>query len=857
MKLITDLHIHSRFSLATSKNLTPEYLDYWGGVKGISVVGTGDASHPAWISECEEKFTQDEGGLYVLKPEVRKDFAVSEGREEELPLTKKSKGDVVRFMLSAEVSTIYKKDGRVRKVHHVILLPDFAAARALQKKLAMVGNITSDGRPILGLDSRNLLEIVLTVSDRALLIPAHIWTPWFSALGDKSGFDSIDECYGDLSSHITAVETGLSSDPPMNWRCGFLDRFSIISNSDAHSPEKLGREATILDCDFSYDGIIRSLDLLNAQKADASDRYGAVTGTLEFFPQEGKYHFDGHRKCGIVLNPEESARYGNICPECGKKLVLGDNEQGDGACRQRRMRAEELDHPNRKSFHSIIPLKEILSEIKGAGVNSRKVAEAYNRIVMKAGSEFAVLLDLPTEEIEKISDEVVAEAVRRMRRKEVYIKEGYDGEYGRITVFAPGEKPTPKRQAGLFTEQKRSSSVKTGTEHRSQKRQDKIDEAASPGIKQIVPLPAYTKADKPAAEGETLNLSGLNDEQKLAIRYGIEMEKAGGPLLIIAGPGTGKTRTLSLRIAALISESHIDPSSILALTFTVKAAKEMSERIESALHDREKASLVTSSTFHSFGRMILSEHCGKAMRREGFSVLSETERFLFLSSIPALHPNIKADIKRLSRCVTAYKQKLKETHDLVEADEMKEEYGIYEKLLIEKNAFDFDDLMFQPIRIMRTYPEVLESVRKRFKYIFIDEYQDVNEAQYILVRLLSPDDDSSLCVIGDPDQSIYGFRGSNPRFISQFVSDYPKAAVFKLTVTYRCSDKIIEAAQDVIGSRGLVSLKKGKPIGRIFHSTGKSEAEWIARTIEQMTGGVRFFSMDSGVSSGEDESTIP
>ena len=286
MMYIADLHIHSRYSRATSRDCTPEYLDLWARRKGISIVGTGDFTHPAWRKELEEKLEPAEDGLYVLKEEYRiKDETVGASV-------------TPRFVITGEISSIYKKHDRVRKVHSVILLPGLEAAECLSRKLETIGNIHSDGRPILGLDCHDLLEIMLELNSESIYIPAHIWTPHFSLFGAFSGFDTVEECYEDLTPYIHAMETGLSSDPPMNWRLSALDSYQLVSNSDAHSPAKLGREANLLDMELSYQGL---------QKAIQTGE--GLAGTIEFFPEEGKYHYDGHRKCHLCLSPLEAEKY--------------------------------------------------------------------------------------------------------------------------------------------------------------------------------------------------------------------------------------------------------------------------------------------------------------------------------------------------------------------------------------------------------------------------------------------------------------------------------------------------------------------------------------------------------------------
>ena len=294
MRFHADLHVHSKYSRATSRDLDLEHLAAWAARKGLTVVATGDFTHPAWRTELKEKLVPAEPGLFRLRPEIEQ--AVAEG----LPSACRTP---VRFMLEVEISTIYKKAEKTRKVHHLIYAPDFATADRISERLARIGNIASDGRPILGLDSRDLLEITLTSSPDAYLIPAHIWTPWFAALGSQSGFDSIAACYGDLADHIFAVETGLSSDPPMNWRLSMLDRYRLVSNSDAHSPGKLGREATTFDCALDYFALRKALETGQG-----------FVGTVEFFPEEGKYHLDGHRKCGVKFSPRETSRPGRALP---------------------------------------------------------------------------------------------------------------------------------------------------------------------------------------------------------------------------------------------------------------------------------------------------------------------------------------------------------------------------------------------------------------------------------------------------------------------------------------------------------------------------------------------------------------
>jgi uncharacterized protein (TIGR00375 family) len=330
----------------------------------------------------------------------------------------------VRFLLSTEVSCIYKRAGKVRKVHNLLYVPDFASAARMNARLAAIGNIVSDGRPILGLDSRDLLDILLEEAPEGFLVPAHIWTPWFSIFGSKSGFDSIEECFGDLSSHIFALETGLSSDPPMNRMISGLDRFSLISNSDCHSPQKLGREANLFSTGFDY------FSLRDALRSNHRDLF---SGTVEFFPEEGKYHADGHRSCKVCLDPHETRRLNGRCPVCSGPLTVGVNHR----VMELADREEPLFAPDAPSVSSLIPLVEVIGEILGIGAASKGVMRAYAKTLARFGSEFQVLLYTPVEEICSFSP-VLGEAMSRIRSGMVIRTPGYDGEYGKIRVFDKG-----------------------------------------------------------------------------------------------------------------------------------------------------------------------------------------------------------------------------------------------------------------------------------------------------------------------------------------------------------------------------------------------------------------------------------
>ena len=428
MTYYADLHIHSHYSRATSKNLNLEHLFLWAQIKGIQVVGTGDFVHPGWLKELEAKLEPAEEGFFRLKASYAKEMT------REIPPA--CQGEV-RFVLSCEISNIYKKLDHVRKVHNVIFVPDFVSAKKVQAQLDDIGNIRADGRPILGLDSRDLLEIVLGAHPQAYLIPAHIWTPWFSVLGSKSGFDRITDCFGDLSDHIFALETGLSSDPPMNWRLSQLDPYVLVSNSDAHSPQKLGREATMFETEFSYPGIYKAL-------ADRSDK--GLVGTIEFFPEEGKYHYDGHRQCRTRMHPKETRRHKGLCPVCHKPVTVGVMARVEALADH----PEGRRSPNARPYFSLIPLPEIIADARGMGPNTKGVNHLFQQMLNHIGSEFYILKDAPLDQIRKTAGPLIAEGIRRARAGEVKIAAGYDGEFGTIQIYTPQERVEQKGQLTLF-----------------------------------------------------------------------------------------------------------------------------------------------------------------------------------------------------------------------------------------------------------------------------------------------------------------------------------------------------------------------------------------------------------------------
>lgn len=424
MKFIADLHIHSRFSRACSTQLNPQSLYKWCQLKGINVIATGDFTHPEWFKELKENLVEAEVGFLKLKPEIALRI------DAEIP--PKCRGDA-RFVLESEISCIYKKNNRVRKVHHLVYSPSFKVAELVNKRLEKIGNIRFDGRPILGIDSKNLLEILLSISEEIYLIPAHAWTPHFSIFGSESGFDSIEECFEDLSKYIFSIETGLSSDPPMNWRLSALDKITLMSNSDAHSLEKIAREANFFDAEFSYQGIFSALK---------KQKNNLLLKTFEFFPEEGKYHVDGHRKCGVRLLPKETMKNKNLCPKCKSPVTIGVLHRVEkladrpAFAKATAGRPEGIKPEGAADFESLVPLKEILGEVLKTGPQSVKVDREYFNLLNRFGNEIYILRELPISEIENMDMHHLAIAIERMRKGEVKINPGFDGEYGKISLLS-------------------------------------------------------------------------------------------------------------------------------------------------------------------------------------------------------------------------------------------------------------------------------------------------------------------------------------------------------------------------------------------------------------------------------------
>ncbi|WP_018787486.1 UvrD-helicase domain-containing protein [Micromonospora sp. CNB394] len=798
---VADLHIHSKYSRACSRDLTLPNLAWWARRKGVGVLGTGDFTHPAWYDHLRETLHPAEPGLYRLSPDAERDVA------RRLPprLAGAAEADPVRFMLSVEISTIYKRDDRTRKVHHLIYLPDLDAVARFNTALGRIGNLGSDGRPILGLDSRDLLEITLEASPDGYLVPAHIWTPWFSALGSKSGFDAIADCYADLAEHIFAVETGLSSDPEMNWRVGSLDRYQLVSNSDAHSPPALAREATVLTAARDYFAIREAL------------RTGdGLAGTVEFFPEEGKYHADGHRLCGVNWSPERTREAGGRCPECGKPLTVGVlsrvEELADRPAGHRPAHAREVTH--------LVPLAEILGELNRVGARSKKVEGKLNELIAALGPELEILTRTPISEISRVGGELLAEGIGRLRRGDVRRVPGFDGEYGVITLFDPAELGAAGARAGQETLFDVPVPAPRRPAESAPKPKAKRPAAARPEPKRtppsappIAPPPSPHEPFEPMLAGMEEVGTGLLD--RLDAMQRVAASAPGGPLLIVAGPGTGKTRTLTHRIAYLCAELNVFPDQCLAITFTRRAAEELRHRLDGLLGP--VAEDVTVGTFHALGLTVLRENAAAVGLPADFRIADDADRAAARA----------------------------------EAGEDDERYAA---LLRKRDLVDLDELLTLPVALLRGDRKLVREYRERWRWIFVDEYQDVDAVQYELLRLLSPPD-GNLCAIGDPDQAIYSFRGADVGYFLRFSQDFADARLVRLNRNYRSSAPILAAAVQAIAPSSLVRGRRLDParldpeaplVGRYAASSVADEADFVVRTVDELVGGLSHRSLDSG-----------
>jgi DNA helicase-2/ATP-dependent DNA helicase PcrA len=805
---VADLHIHSKYSRACSRDLELDNLAWWARRKGITLLGTGDFTHPAWFAHLKDALEPAEPGLYRLRTER------AEAVHKRLPKRLASADQETRFQLSVEISTIYKRqapngDDRTRKVHHLIYLPDFASVERFNTALGRIGNLGSDGRPILGLDSRDLLEITLAASPDGYLVPAHIWTPWFSALGSKSGFDEIAHCYADLAHHIFAVETGLSSDPEMNWRVSSLDGYRLVSNSDAHSPQALAREATIFRTALDYHAVKEAMRTGNG-----------LQGTLEFFPEEGKYHADGHRACGVNWQPAQTRETQGRCPECGKPLTVGVLHRVDELAD----RPEGYVPDGAPEVTHLLQLHQVLGEVNKVGAKSKTVETQLRALVNELGSELAILRQVPVDEIVRVGGELVGEAIARLRRGQVHRTPGYDGEYGVIRIFEPEELTTEATLFDVPVPQQRTDEPKAAP------RRPRTAKAAEPAPPPLAAVISPHEPLEPMLAGMEEVGTGLLD--RLDALQRVAASAPGGPVLIVAGPGTGKTRTLTHRIAYLCAEMGVFPEQCLAITFTRRAAEELRHRLDDLLY--AAADDITVATFHSLGLSIVREHATALNLSPNFRIAEDSDRMTALVEVGAAATEREAR-RQLTAGIPA-------------------EFGTaYVKALRARDLVDLDELLTLPVGLLSVSPRLVAEYQDRYRWIFVDEYQDVDPVQYELLRLLCPPA-GNLTAIGDPDQAIYSFRGADVGFFLRFTTDFTDARQVRLTRNYRSAAPILAAAVQAIAPTTLVPGRRLDPakldpeapqIGLYPAASAEDEAVFVAKTIDELVGGVSHRTVDS------------
>ena len=659
-------------------------------------------------------------------------------------------------------------------------------------------------------------------------------------LGSKSGFDRVEDCYADLAGHIFALETGLSADPAMCWRVSGLDRYRLVSNSDAHSPPALGREATVLDTELDYWAIRRALETGEG-----------FEGTVEFFPEEGKYHLDGHRKCDVRMEPAETRGNGGLCPVCGKPPTVGVLHRVETLAD----RPEGTRPPGAAGFRNILQLPELVGEVLGVGPRSKSVTAVVTGLVDQLGPELDILERIPLDEIAKAGPPLVAEAIDRVRRGAVLRDAGYDGEYGTIRVFTPDELRSAPPTAMLFDPDPvptRDPGGRAGTTPApTPATPEPHPRSHAGGTRTLPPVhspPSDPDLDDPASTGRGI-LGGLDPEQRGAA--GAEP----GPLLVVAGPGTGKTRTLTRRLAHLVVERGMPAERCLAITFTRRATAELQERLDELLPTDARRVLVT--TFHGLGLRILREQHEAVGLGPGFRVADEAERLELLAELLGC-PEREAR-RLLPELVRRKRARAARWPDLdAEPSEVAGPLARYEAAMRKRDLVDLDDLLALPVMLLAGDAGLAARYRERFGFVAVDEYQDVDELQYRLLRLLTTPD-ANLCVIGDPDQAIYGFRGADVGFFLRFTEDFPGATTVRLTRNYRSSPAIVAGALQAIAPSTLVAGRElaamagdGAPARITIHQAASdlAEAEFVVQTVDRLLGGASFLSLDSGRADG-------
>ncbi|MDR2456199.1 MAG: UvrD-helicase domain-containing protein [Deltaproteobacteria bacterium] len=854
-RVLADLHIHSRHSFSTSKSLDAVSLHKWGVLKGLGLLGTGDMVHPAWLSELESSLVMGDDGFYGLKGEA----------------------GGPRFVPTGEINCVYKHLGKTRKVHLVFIAPDLEAAGRLSKALARHANLEIDGRPLLTISARDALETALEADDRIEAVPAHVWTPWFSLFGSKSGYDDLTECFGDLSYRITALETGLSSDPAMNRLISKLDPYALISSSDAHSPEKLGREATMLEGPLDFAALKRAL------------RGGPeLLGTVEFFPEEGKYHLDGHRSCGPAMTPKETMQAGGICPVCGKPVTMGVLSR---VCQlaDRDSPPESLMLPD----HHVVPLLTLVSQALGKRDQTVMVQASYNRLILELGGELPILIDASIDDLRALAGPLLARGIEKMRAGQVALSGGYDGDYGEAVVIteedrlefagsgsvlgvvpkkigrppkmkdpqspdeigAPpkkrGRPRTDKRAAKTLEEYlawtlepekpKREPSGPKGAEKRPAKpsgpKSRKREPSGKPEVDspekdlRLAPSPAGSDSGDQAAgfpagqrEGQAASPASSPSVRRRASNSGIlsglsdEQRSAatfeGGDLLIESGPGSGKSFILARRAAHLASKGE---GKIFLAAFSATGAA----LLRSALDQFEPGRKVQVGTLQSLALSKLSKY------RPELKLIGSTRRLMLAHEAAA---PFAVDPKILEGLVANAKTSLSPLESISQgafedAERAAEAALRYQSLLDQESLMDFSDLV----------PKALElGLDWDCELVLADEAEDYSLSQIRLLGAMAPA--GRLTAAGDPEQSLYGRLGAAPDPIGELTKLRSGINLLSLSVNYRSAPAICQAAEAARGEGSPIIPARRHPLAPIerasFERPG-DEAAWVAKRIAE------------------------
>jgi DNA helicase-2/ATP-dependent DNA helicase PcrA len=811
MKFYGDFHLHSYLSRATSKNLTLEYLESWAKIKGITVVGTADITHPEWLAEMQKKLEPAEPGLFTLKKEYSLpiEFGFKNSKSPDSLQNRE-----VRFILTGEISNIYKQDEKTRKARNLIFLPDFESVEKFQNTLKHQNtNITSDGCPNLKTRVRDTLETMLSINSDSFLVPTDIWTHKGALLGPPSGFERIPDAFGDLAPHIKAIEIGIGSDPPMNWMCSHLDQYTLTANSDAHSPEKLGRNANIFNTELSFNHIIQAMSDGNGKTFE---------GTINLYPQDGKYHSDGHRKCNILWSPLETLKHNGICTECGKPVTIGIvNRIAELSDRE-----SITERPQRLPFFPIIPLREIIAEILQVGESSQKVTKAYQETIQKLGPELDILLNVNVEEMDTVNN-LLGEAIRRMRNREVQISPGYDGEYGVIKVFQEQEKTHLGSQNSLFETKRENTDAL-------------IHPLIDFDLSKYQELKNFQKKTQtyrePKEKNTTTKTSALTPEQNQAAQH------KNGPCIIVGGPGTGKTRVLIHRIKNL-EQSGIKPENIIAITETNQAARSMQKQIQTlqnGLHLHSPDLIPTICTFQSLGLQILKQYPHSQKRTSHFSIINEDEK----QNILKTHLHIQeSDLMYWSQQISNAKQNQIYEHDIDDL-EFKTIFEKYEFILQNLNVFDTDDLLYKTIDILQNNEEIQQEYQKKWKYWLIEGLKESHSIQYNIIRTLCPQKNANLCIIG------------NSQIIKKVKKEYPNITKYKLTHSHRCPETVLNAWANVLNYPRIPGNRPSVKINLTQTQNDEEEAKYIVQKIRELIGGKSFWSLEHNVETAETHTLV-